>query len=297
MSCQPLINCTNTPDSQLYSLQDPPLVSLRCPPGSGADKVTVTCCGSLTTIPVAGMTPSQRADAINELLRQCLLKMSFCGVDTCDNDGDNDWLTIQEPCNFPFSGNDPISVTQTCPDNSTFTSTTPACAFISGGNPPDFLPVDANALANQAASNQAPICLDDIPRCLCVGVPYSAVLKTSTPSQSITWSASGNVPPGLTVHTGTSSSLTIDGTPTVAGTYTFQVTAMNSTGGTIQKAFTLIVLEIVTFSLPGFAIGVPYSFQLQVIGGSGNYSWGIISGSLPNGLTLSPTGLISGTPV
>jgi hypothetical protein len=43
--------------------------------------------------------------------------------------------------------------------------------------------------------------------------------------------------------------------------------------------------------------GQAYGQQLAAVGGSGGYTWVIAAGSLPSGLTLSPTGLISGTPV
>lgn len=51
-----------------------------------------------------------------------------------------------------------------------------------------------------------------------------------------------------------------------------------------------------TATLPIPAINQYYSVQLQVSGGNVPYSYSIISGSLPTGLTLSSSGLISGTP-
>jgi len=43
--------------------------------------------------------------------------------------------------------------------------------------------------------------------------------------------------------------------------------------------------------------GVPYSFTLNGCGGQPPYTYALISGSLDSGVTLSPSGLISGTPV
>jgi large repetitive protein len=40
-----------------------------------------------------------------------------------------------------------------------------------------------------------------------------------------------------------------------------------------------------------------YSQQLEAVGGIGGYSWLLAGGSLPAGLTLAPSGAISGTPV
>ena len=56
-------------------------------------------------------------------------------------------------------------------------------------------------------------------------------------------------------------------------------------------------LEILTDTiLPDGIVGEPYSETLLVQGGVGNYSWSVVSGSLPAGLALSSGGLISGTP-
>lgn len=46
---------------------------------------------------------------------------------------------------------------------------------------------------------------------------------------------------------------------------------------------------------PILVVGDPYSLQLPAVGGSGDYSWSA-SGALPDGLTMTDAGLISGTP-
>ncbi|MFN7784309.1 MAG: Ig domain-containing protein [Lysobacterales bacterium] len=40
----------------------------------------------------------------------------------------------------------------------------------------------------------------------------------------------------------------------------------------------------------------PFSLQLQGNGGASPYSFAVVSGALPPGITLSPAGLLSGTP-
>jgi len=55
-------------------------------------------------------------------------------------------------------------------------------------------------------------------------------------------------------------------------------------------------IQITTSYLPDATNGQPYSAQLTAIGGVAPYTWSILSGSLPPGLTLSQSGLISGTP-
>ena len=58
-------------------------------------------------------------------------------------------------------------------------------------------------------------------------------------------------------------------------------------------------LHITPATLPPGHIGTPYSQQLTVVGGSNPgqvYTFNLASGGLPNGLGLSSSGLISGTP-
>ena len=55
--------------------------------------------------------------------------------------------------------------------------------------------------------------------------------------------------------------------------------------------------QITTAGLPQTSIGHSYYASLQAINGVSPYSWSIISGSLPDGLSLNPsTGEITGTP-
>lgn len=55
-------------------------------------------------------------------------------------------------------------------------------------------------------------------------------------------------------------------------------------------------LEILDEFIPPGVVNTPYSHQMSVYGGSGPYTWSIWAGSLPAGLSLSSSGLISGTP-
>ena len=55
--------------------------------------------------------------------------------------------------------------------------------------------------------------------------------------------------------------------------------------------------EFTNGSFPMGHVGTPYSAQLAAQGGSGNYTWEVLIGSLASGLSLnSSTGLVSGTP-
>jgi hypothetical protein len=55
-------------------------------------------------------------------------------------------------------------------------------------------------------------------------------------------------------------------------------------------------LAITTVDVPNAWLGEAYSFQLQAAGATGTVHWSLLSGSLPMGLTLDDSGLVSGTP-
>ena len=55
-------------------------------------------------------------------------------------------------------------------------------------------------------------------------------------------------------------------------------------------------LALTTSSLPSATVGKSYTAALTASGGTPPYTWTLASGPLPVGLTLSPSGTISGTP-
>jgi hypothetical protein len=57
-----------------------------------------------------------------------------------------------------------------------------------------------------------------------------------------------------------------------------------------------ISLIVATLAAPNGQLGTAYSLQLQAVGGTAPYTWTLDSGSLPPGLGISPSGLITGTP-
>ena len=77
------------------------------------------------------------------------------------------------------------------------------------------------------------------------------------------------------------------------------VTASNTTGSStaVSNPVGITLPGITNSQAPAGAIGTPYSAQFTAAGGVPPYSWSIISGTLPAGLSLnSSTGFISGTP-
>lgn len=126
---------------------------------------------------------------------------------------------------------------------------------------------------------------------------YSTSLVASGADHAYTWSlVSGVLPGGL----GLSPTGTISGTPTLAGLYTFVVEVEAGYGSPVQGTFTLEVVNpvvaVTTSSLPVGTWGVAYAATLTATGGDGTYAWSVVAGALPTGVTLSPTGALSGTP-
>ncbi len=134
-----------------------------------------------------------------------------------------------------------------------------------------------------------------------VGVAYSQTLAASggTPPYSSWTVSSGALPAGLSLAASTG---VISGTPTAAGTASFDVTVKDSAGSTsAPKALSITIitpLVVTTSSLPNGTVGVGYSQTLAASGGVPPYSsWTVSSGALPAGLSLAAsTGVISGTP-
>jgi len=135
-----------------------------------------------------------------------------------------------------------------------------------------------------------------------IGTAYSQTLQASGGTSPYTWSVvsgSGNLPAGLSL----SSSGVITGTPTTADTYSFRVQLSDSNSQSSAATYSIAVspletisLNITSSSLPAGTVGSSYSQSLTSSGGTAPYSWALFSGSLPAGLSLSSSGVISGTP-
>jgi hypothetical protein len=84
-------------------------------------------------------------------------------------------------------------------------------------------------------------------------------------------------------------------------TFTLEVTDSTApTAMTATAALSIVVstapLAITTKNLPNAIIGTSYSASLSATGGTAPYSWQLAGGSLPSGLLLSSSGLITGSP-
>src|ERR1035438_3925808 len=136
-------------------------------------------------------------------------------------------------------------------------------------------------------------------------VPYSQQLVATGGIAPYTWTIpTGTLPAGLSLSPGG----LIAGTPTTNGPpmiFTVQVTDSEPTTSPAQATLSITILSITTTSLPAATINQPYSATLTASGGIPKYTWCVLessgtcdtgAASLPPGLTLSPTGTISGTP-
>jgi hypothetical protein len=126
------------------------------------------------------------------------------------------------------------------------------------------------------------------------GEAYSRQLTASGGTAPYTFSILvGSLPAGLSLSTGG----LISGSPTSAGVTTFTVQAIDNEGNGGVRQYSLSVLNITYLpaTLPSGTQASAYSQQLSVSGGTAPYTFSLI-GSLPAGLSLSSTGLISGTP-
>ncbi|MFQ5498536.1 MAG: M4 family metallopeptidase [Candidatus Zixiibacteriota bacterium] len=131
------------------------------------------------------------------------------------------------------------------------------------------------------------------------GYPYSQQLTSTGGLGVLTWSdLVGNL-------AGTGLSLSADGlltgSPTSAGTINFTARVSDEAGAFDDQALSILVnaaLAITTSSLPEWTEGQAYpAQQLAASGGTGAQSWVDLNADLAGtGLSLSPSGQLSGTP-
>ena len=122
------------------------------------------------------------------------------------------------------------------------------------------------------------------------------VTTTGAPQPSI--SESGTLPSGVKFHDNGNGTATLSGTPGSAGIFPIQFTAANGTPPNAVQSFTLYAgFVIKTTSLPNAVRGHAYSVTIQAVGGVAPYTFKLVAGKLPAGLTLTATtGKIAGTP-
>ncbi len=126
---------------------------------------------------------------------------------------------------------------------------------------------------------------------------YTYNLTATGGTSPYSWSvAAGSLPAGLTL----SGSGIISGTPVALGIASVTLRATGGNGLAATKTFTLPIAQnlpvFVTGTVAAGTVGVPYNQILTATSGALPYTWSVISGSLPAGLTLSGSGVITGIP-
>lgn len=110
---------------------------------------------------------------------------------------------------------------------------------------------------------------------------------------------SGALPPGMSL----SSAYVLSGTPQSYGFYSYTLEATAVDGQTVQKSFTttvsfpesLFILDP-TAAITPWALGARHTSSYPAQGGAHNARFDLLSGSLPPGITLNASGILSGTP-
>jgi len=134
------------------------------------------------------------------------------------------------------------------------------------------------------------------------GTSYSQTISASGGSGSYSYAVTGGtLPPGLSLNSATGA---LTGTPTTAGGSTFIITATDTvttgTGapyaGNQSYSLTVVQLALSPASLGTPVLGTLYNLSLSASGGTSPYTFTILNGSLPAGLSLSSGGVLSGTP-
>ncbi len=136
-----------------------------------------------------------------------------------------------------------------------------------------------------------------------IGKQYVARSVVSGGNTPYTVTTDGIFPLGLTIDPVTG---ILTGSPTESGIFTFNVNATDADGKAITKAYTISITDIngnlvvptptiSTQMLDNGVEGAIYYLQLTEVSGTAPFAWSVVP-ALPNGLTLSAGGVISGTP-
>jgi large repetitive protein len=226
-------------------------------------------------------------------------------------------ITFDNPGGQNFGTSPQLNATSTSGLQVAFTSvTTSVCTVTASGVLTTVSPGNCTIHADQIGNN-AFLPATQVPQSFDIVVPGGAV-SLSTPSPlpvgtggtpyPLSFVSAGGAAPYSYTETGalpTGLSMTaagvLSGTPTSAGTFSFTVTVTDKATQTAQKTYQLTInapgIALAPSTLPQGKVGTAYtSTTVSASGGSAPYSYAVTSGALPAGLTLSPAGVVSGSP-
>jgi hypothetical protein len=136
-----------------------------------------------------------------------------------------------------------------------------------------------------------------------VSAAYSQLIAAAGGQAPYTFRvSSGTLPASLALSTAG----LLAGTPAAAGSSTFTVEATATNSCSVARQYTLAIaaappagcptISLLPETLPAGALAVAYEQTLTASGGVAPYTFGVTSGTLPAGLTLTAAGVVAGTP-
>ncbi len=129
------------------------------------------------------------------------------------------------------------------------------------------------------------------------GALYSSALQATGGAGQYEWSAAGNVPPGLSLDSGTG---VLSGVPSATGKFTFSAAVADAAGHQVSRTYTVTIARVklrVSKAVPPATVGSYYTANVKPSGGQAPYFYSQVSGTLPTGLSFdSASGAIVGTP-
>ena len=129
------------------------------------------------------------------------------------------------------------------------------------------------------------------------GVPFTSRLLATGAAGATTWHVtSGTLPVGLVLDTSTGA---VSGTAVARAAGDVAVTVGDAAGRQATRSFHWVVNDpvvLVTTAWPAATLGRRYAATGTVSGGDGTYGWWVTAASSMRGLSMSRTGVLSGTP-